>query len=122
MKLRRGRLEQKAGKLPATERTAWFEEVSGKYRSQMTVPNGATRQDQTVLTAHVSGNFPGSPFPFDYHLTIHNGKITALKIPPSLACRWTQTRCPHKAQKGFPNFAPPRLRVNRMSGFRFFAA
>ncbi len=59
---------------------AWFEEVSRKYRTEMSVTGIREQAGQTVLTADVSGDFPGSPFPFQYHLTVRNGKIAALTI------------------------------------------
>lgn len=59
---------------------AWFEEVSRKYRTQMDVTGIEARDGKTVLTADVSGDFPGSPFPFQYHLTLKAGKIAALEI------------------------------------------
>jgi ketosteroid isomerase-like protein len=58
----------------------WFEEVSRKYRTQLSVTGLDERNGKTVLTADVSGNFPGSPFPFQYHLTLKDEKITALEI------------------------------------------
>ena len=59
---------------------AWFEDVSRKYRTQMDVTAIEERDGKTVLTADVSGDFPGSPFPFQYHLTLKDGKIAALEI------------------------------------------
>ncbi len=59
---------------------AWFEEVSRKYRTEMNVTAIEEHHGKTVLTADVSGDFPGSPFPFQYHLTLKDGKIAALEI------------------------------------------
>lgn len=59
---------------------AWFEEVSRKYRTQMHVTGLDERDGKLVLTADVSGDFPGSPFPFQYHLTLRDGKIAVLEI------------------------------------------
>jgi ketosteroid isomerase-like protein len=59
---------------------AWFEETSHKYRTKMSVTGLEERNGTTVLTADVSGDFPGSPFPFQYHLTLKHGKIAALEI------------------------------------------
>lgn len=58
----------------------WFEETSRKYRTQLRVTGFEPRPDGGVLSAEVSGNFPGSPFPFHYHLTLSQAKITALTI------------------------------------------
>ncbi|AOS44187.1 SnoaL-like domain protein [Lacunisphaera limnophila] len=59
---------------------AWFEEVSRKYRTRMSVTAIEKQGGKTVLTAEVSGDFPGSPFPFQYHLTLKDDKIAALEI------------------------------------------
>lgn len=59
---------------------AWFEEAARKYRTRMTVTGIEPGKDRIVLTAMVSGDFPGSPFPFNYHLTLKDGLIAALKI------------------------------------------
>lgn len=59
---------------------AWFEEASRKYRTQMSATGVEERGGKTVLTADVSGDFPGSPFPFQYHLTLKAGRIAALEI------------------------------------------
>ena len=58
----------------------WFAEVSKKYRDTIQPTKVVTRGAKTVLTALGSGDFPGSPFEFFYHLTIVGGKITALCI------------------------------------------
>jgi ketosteroid isomerase-like protein len=58
----------------------WFEEVSRKYRTQMTVTGIEQHHGKIVLSADVSGDFPGSPFPFQYHLTLKDGKIATLAI------------------------------------------
>lgn len=59
---------------------AWFEETSRKYRTQLSVTGVEEHDGKTVLTANVSGDFPGSPFPFQYHLTLKDGKIADLEI------------------------------------------
>lgn len=59
---------------------AWFEEVSRQYRTQLSVTGVEEHGGKTVLTADVSGDFPGSPFPFQYHMTLKDGKIAALEI------------------------------------------
>lgn len=58
----------------------WFEEASRKYQTQMNVTATEEHNGRTVLTADVSGDFPGSPFPFKYHLTLKEGKIAAMEI------------------------------------------
>lgn len=38
------------------------------------------KNDETVVTATISGNFTGSPIPLDFHFTLDNGKIKTLEI------------------------------------------
>ncbi len=38
------------------------------------------KNDETVVTATISGNFDGSPVPLDFHFTLNNGKIKTLNI------------------------------------------
>ena len=42
----------------------------------------ATVGEQTIATAQVSGNFPGSPTQLRYNFTLKNSKIAALTISP----------------------------------------
>lgn len=42
--------------------------------------NCTEKNDKTVVTAIISGNFDGSPIPLDFHFTLNNGKIKALNI------------------------------------------
>ena len=56
----------------------WAEEVSKAYNLTME-PTGLTEsEDETVLTALVSGNFEGSPLEFQYTFNIKDGSITSL--------------------------------------------
>jgi hypothetical protein len=41
------------------------------------------RDNETVLTAQVSGNFEGSPALLDFHFTVSGGKINQLSIRPT---------------------------------------
>lgn len=59
---------------------AWAARVTAAY--DLTVaPTGFTGDPEGdgVLTAVVSGDFPGSPLEFRYHLTLAAGRITALR-------------------------------------------
>ena len=38
------------------------------------------KNGETVVTATISGNFPGSPLPLDFHFKLENGKIRTLNI------------------------------------------
>ncbi|WP_216857236.1 nuclear transport factor 2 family protein [Paenibacillus tritici] len=44
------------------------------------ITNCAEKNDETVVTATISGNFKGSPIPLDFRFTLNNGKIKALNI------------------------------------------
>ena len=58
----------------------WMDETTRKYRVTVT-PTGVGRADErTIVTARVSGTFPGSPVELRYHFTIVSGKISGLKI------------------------------------------
>lgn len=58
----------------------WIEETTSKYRVTLEVSKFETTGESTVLTALVSGDFPGSPIPFYYHFILHGDKITRLQI------------------------------------------
>ncbi|WP_405116521.1 nuclear transport factor 2 family protein [Paenibacillus sp. FSL K6-1217] len=44
------------------------------------ITNCAEKNDETVVTATISGNFKGSPIPLDFRFMLNNGKIKALNI------------------------------------------
>ena len=51
---------------------------NGRSKTEIT---GVTEKDGgTVVTATVSGNFEGSPASLDYHFTLKDQKIAALRI------------------------------------------
>lgn len=58
----------------------WIEDANEKYRSVMKplayTENGTT----SVLSAEVSGTFPGSPIVLKFHFDIANGQIRHLKV------------------------------------------
>ena len=58
----------------------WMTEAKRKYRHH-SVPTAVThREDTIVVSAHVSGDFPGSPVTLDHAFRVANGKIVSLKI------------------------------------------
>ena len=58
----------------------WMEESARKY-SFVAEPFDVTDEGtQTVVTAHVTGNFPGSPVDLRYRFALEGGKITSLEI------------------------------------------
>jgi len=58
----------------------WNERSSKEYKVKLDAIKLVDRNEETVLTASVSGDFEGSPVNLDYHFTISNDKIMALKI------------------------------------------
>jgi hypothetical protein len=59
-----------------------MDEAVAKYQPQADVTHLATVDEQTIATAQVSGNFPGSPTQLRYNFTLKNSKIAALAIKP----------------------------------------
>lgn len=58
----------------------WIEAANTKYRLSLEVTGVQESGTETILSAFISGNFPGSPVELHYHLTIKDGKITALHV------------------------------------------
>ncbi|MGO4532049.1 nuclear transport factor 2 family protein [Paenibacillus sp. 2TAF8] len=44
------------------------------------VTDATEKNEETVVTATISGNFDGSPVALDYHFTMENQKISTLNI------------------------------------------
>lgn len=58
----------------------WMEETSRKYRVTV-VPTGVDQAEaKTIVTALVSGTFPGSPIQLRYRFTVVGEQITDLGI------------------------------------------
>ena len=58
----------------------WIDASIKKYQVTLDATNLVERDNETVLTAQVSGTFDGSPIPLDFHFAINSGKITMLSI------------------------------------------
>jgi hypothetical protein len=58
----------------------WIDASIAKYKPIADVTDLAEVGEQTVATARVTGNFPGSPAQIRYRFTLKNGKIAALAI------------------------------------------
>jgi hypothetical protein len=64
--------------LPAI--TKWSDEGFKKYQFRID-PTGITKgEKETILTAKLTGNFPGSPVSLQFRFTIKNDKIGELTI------------------------------------------
>jgi len=59
---------------------AWAEEARRKYRFQAEVLAMDAEADRTVVTAHLTGDFPGSPVDLHYRFKVADGEIAALEI------------------------------------------
>ena len=58
----------------------WIDSAIAKYQPQADVVSVVPDGEQAVVTARVSGSFPGSPAELRYQFTLRNNKIAALTI------------------------------------------
>jgi hypothetical protein len=58
----------------------WIDKAIAKYKPQAEITRLTPDGDKTVVTAQVSGTFPGSPAQLNYEFTLRDGKIAALNI------------------------------------------
>ena len=59
---------------------AWMAASSAKY-DYVVEPFAVTHEaERSIVSAHLSGNFPGSPVDVRYRFTLNEGKIIGLKI------------------------------------------
>jgi ketosteroid isomerase-like protein len=59
---------------------AWAEETRRKYRYRAEVVRIEAAADGAIVTAHLTGDFPGSPIDLRYHFKFAGSKIIALEI------------------------------------------
>jgi hypothetical protein len=59
---------------------AWMEETTRKYGVTVEAKGVEAKDGGTVVTALVSGNFPGSPAELRYSFQLGGGKIARLEI------------------------------------------
>jgi hypothetical protein len=59
---------------------AWIEGAFAKYKPVADVTDLAEEGGQTIATAQVNGNFPGSPAQIRFKFTLKGDKIAALAI------------------------------------------
>lgn len=60
--------------------SSWIERTTSTYRVSLEVTDVAEQDGETVVTALVSGDFPGSPIPFHYHFSLTDDRIAELTI------------------------------------------
>jgi len=58
----------------------WNEMTNAKYKTKYEPLEISNNEDGIILTAKISGTFPGSPAIIKYHFETKNGKITSLHI------------------------------------------
>jgi hypothetical protein len=61
---------------------AWKADASARYTYTSTPHTLESKEDSYLVTARVSGDFPGSPIDLRYRFTLERGKITTLEIAP----------------------------------------
>ena len=59
---------------------AWAEETRHKYRYHAEIGKVEAIADETVVTARLTGEFPGSPINVRYRFKLADSKIRALEI------------------------------------------
>jgi hypothetical protein len=59
---------------------SWIDEAFAKYQPRAETTAIAQAGDTTIVTAQVSGTFPGSPTEIRYRFTLKDGRIAALEI------------------------------------------
>lgn len=60
----------------------WKAGSSTKYTYTSEPVAVATERDRTVVTSHLTGDFPGSPLDLRYIFVLKDGKIAELEIVP----------------------------------------
>lgn len=58
----------------------WIEHAMEAYKSQLEPLNYQQAESNGVLTANVSGTFPGSPIVLKFHFGLKDGLIDSLKV------------------------------------------
>lgn len=58
----------------------WIDTTTEEYQDTLEVTDLVEKENETVITAQVSGTFEGSPIPLDFHFKIDDSKITRLSI------------------------------------------
>lgn len=59
---------------------AWFSDTRQKYAFSAKPLSTIRHEQHEIVTAEVSGNFPGSPIQLSYTFLLQDGKIQSLQI------------------------------------------
>jgi hypothetical protein len=65
-------------KYRGTKVKVWIDKVNADYQPKAKPLHVVRAANKLIVTAQVSGSFPGSPIRLRYHFTLKKGKITAL--------------------------------------------
>jgi hypothetical protein len=60
----------------------WIDRATATAKPTADVTDVTRDGDRFVVTARISGNFPGSPLPLRYFFTLEDAKISRLLIKP----------------------------------------
>lgn len=60
----------------------WIERSTAEAKPIAEITDVTSNGDNLVVTATISGNFPGSPIPLRYSFILQGGKIAKLTIAP----------------------------------------
>lgn len=58
----------------------WMAETKRKYQHTIEPLVSARKDDKTIITNRLSGNFPGSPIELEFVFTLDGNKIASLEI------------------------------------------
>jgi hypothetical protein len=64
--------------LPAIKN--WMAETKKKYQHILEPLTSLQKDDKTIVTCRLTGNFPGSPVEIDFAFRLEGGKIISLEI------------------------------------------
>lgn len=59
---------------------SWLQETRQKYQFSSKPLSIVAKEQQKIVVAEVSGNFPGSPIQLNYTFVLNDGKIQSLEI------------------------------------------
>lgn len=75
-----GHVNDESNDYHGAEIAAWIERATAETKPVVEVAEVSGNGRQRVITADVSGNFPGSPVRLRYHFTLEDDKISTLLI------------------------------------------
>lgn len=58
----------------------WITEANENFKTVMKPISFEEKETESILSAEISGTFPGSPVVLDYHFELKDGLIQSLKV------------------------------------------